>query len=151
MRSHYCFILILFLFSFISCLTIIEEKLVGQVVPVLLGYAGVGTCLALIQLLTIVFACSYSSQISRSKNVEVIYEDARSLGRSTLGRSSTYRGEHFSTGSLPMTPRADLIRGAPQHGGYVAANMSSVFVNDDGSHRKLGAESPTSDMDEREV
>lgn len=124
-----------------GCLNIIESKLEGQVVPVLLGYAGVGTVLALIQLLTIVFACSYSAQISRRNNVDEIYADARSLGR-----TSTYRGERLSTGSLPITPRADRIRRPPQ--GYANANMSSVFVNDE-MHMKY-AESEM-DMGEREV
>ena len=124
-----------------GCLNIIESKLEGQVVPILLGYAGVGTVLALIQLLTIVFACSYSAQISRRNNVDEIYADARSLGR-----TSTYRGERLSTGSLPVTPRADRIRRPPQ--GYTNANMSSVFVNDE-MHMKY-AESEM-DMGEREV
>ena len=122
-----------------GCLKMIESKLEGQVVPVLLGYAGVGTVLALIQLLTIVFACSYSAQISRRNNVDEIYADARSLGR-----TSTYRGERLSTGSLPVTPRADRIRRPPQ--GYTNANMSSVFVNDE-MHDKYAA----SDFGEREV
>jgi len=127
-----------------GCLNIIESKLEGQVEPILLGYAGVGTVLALIQLLTIVFACSYSAQISRRNNtMEEIYSDGRSLGR-----TSTYRGERLSTGGslTPITPRADMIRRPSQ--GYVNANMSSVFANDE-MHMKY-AESEM-DTGEREV
>jgi len=127
-----------------GCLDVIKSKLEGQVVPMLEGYAAVGTVLALIQLLTIVFACSYSAQISRRSKMDEIYADARSLGR-----TSTYRGEHLSTGSLPITPRADRIRRPqPPPQGYVNANMSSVFASDE-MHMKY-AESET-DMGEREV
>ncbi len=142
-----------------GCLEVMGDKITGQVVPILLGYAGVGTLLALIQLITIVFACSYSAQITRKANIEAIYEDARSLaGRSTLGRGSTYRAEHFSTGSLGggmETPRVDRIRGGHamngHNNGYMSANMSSVFINDDGSQRKLSEHHQDTDTFEREV
>ena len=63
-----------------------------QVVPVLLGYAGVGTLLALIQLLSIVFACAYSASISR-------YEKQRDETYQAAG--TNLHGNHISAQSTP--------------------------------------------------
>jgi hypothetical protein len=128
-----------------GCLTVIKDKLIVQVEPVLLGYAVVGTCLALLQLLAVVFACAYSAQISRRKNADLQYDDG-TLNRSTLRSSSTYRAEAHSSPSTPMTPRFDNIRAPTSH--YVNGNM---FINDESVNKKYMDSESTSDMAEREV
>ncbi len=76
-----------------GCLTVMHPKLEGQVVPILLGYAGVGTLLALLQLLCVVFAFSYSSSIARYRK----HDDAKSF------RSNGAPTPHHP--SVPSTPR----------------------------------------------
>ena len=132
-----------------GCLTILSDKLLEQVVPVLVGYAGVGVVLALIQLLAVVFACSFSAQISR----EMYQDDARSLGR-----TSTYHGgvdhiiHHHQQHTLSMqgTPKAERVLG---YSGVQHDDMNNkVFVADaeDRYSRKF-MDSPTSELDERPV
>lgn len=114
-----------------GCLTVMGDKLEGQVVPVLLGYAAVGTLLALVQLLCVVFACAYASAISRDEQEGLMLEDeARSY------RSSGYNGLAVTPasagagghGSMPGTPRFDHIRSLNH--GYGQENANSVFMDD---------------------
>ena len=93
-----------------GCVTIMEPKLNGQVVPVLLGYAGVGTVLALVQLLAVVFACAYSAAISRYEQ----QKDEQSQ-RTAVSAPSTPRLEsilaYFSTlKSLNFTQNKKISR-----------------------------------------
>lgn len=119
-----------------GCLTLLQDKLTQQVVPVLLGYAGVGVCLALLQLLAVVFACSYSAQISRRRQRQDSEDERRYLQGEVL--------------SAPNTPRFDIVRN--QSGGFVNDNMGHVFVGGDNTlNRKYANASPVSDMDERPV
>jgi len=48
-----------------GCLTILKAKLREEVSPMLMIYSGIGVLLALVELITVVFACSYIAQISR--------------------------------------------------------------------------------------
>ena len=114
-----------------GCLTVMSDKLDTQVVPVLLGYAAVGTLLALVQLLCVVFACAYASAISReeqeSNNLVYNEDEARSY------RSSGYNGLAVTPASAgnysaPGTPRFDHIRSLNH--GYGAENANAVFMDD---------------------
>ena len=73
-----------------GCVTIMKRKLEEQVVPVLLGFAGVGVVLALVQLLAVVFAFSDSSSIARYRK----QDDTRS-----------FRSAGAPHPSVPSTPR----------------------------------------------
>ncbi len=73
-----------------GCLTVMRHKLEDQVVPVLLGYAAVGTLLALVQLMAVVFAFSYSASIARHKK---------------LDETRSFMGAHGAHPSVPSTPR----------------------------------------------
>ena len=46
---------------------IIRDKLEDDVVPIMVGYAGLGVVLAIIELICVVLACAYVAQIRRSK------------------------------------------------------------------------------------
>ena len=46
---------------------IIKDKLEDDVVPMMVGYAGLGVVLAIIELICVVLACAYVAQIRRSK------------------------------------------------------------------------------------
>lgn len=113
-----------------GCLTVMEEKLSNQVVPILLGYAGCGTILALLQLLAIVFACAYSAALSRKAKKE---EDLRSM---------------YQSSSIPSTPRFDHVRGM-QH--YGKENMTLVYDPELTLERKRAMMESPVHPEEREV
>lgn len=50
-----------------GCMEIIKDKLEDDVVPMMVGYAGLGVVLAIIELICVVLACAYVAQIRRSK------------------------------------------------------------------------------------
>ena len=47
---------------------IIRDKLEDDVVPMMVGYAGFGVVLAIIELICVVLACAYVAQIRRSNS-----------------------------------------------------------------------------------
>ena len=81
-----------------GCLTIMQHKLVDQVVPVLLGFAGVGVVLALVQLMAVVFALSYSAAIARYHKQA---DDQRSF------RSAAANIHHSTTSTPRWVPWTD--------------------------------------------
>jgi hypothetical protein len=48
-----------------GCLTVLQDQLENDVVPMMVGYAVVGVILALVELITIVLASAYVAQITR--------------------------------------------------------------------------------------
>ena len=117
-----------------GCVTVVEERFESQIVPLLLGYAAVSVVLALMEILAVVFACSYSAAIvRRSKESN---DDMRSL------RSGGY---HVPT-SGPPTPRFDHVRG--QHFGQ--DNMTNIWVHEQDQGKAHPPPSIT-DMQERDV
>ena len=48
-----------------GCLTVLQDQLEHDVVPMMVGYAVVGVILALVELITIVLASAYVAQITR--------------------------------------------------------------------------------------
>ncbi|QQP41987.1 Tetraspanin, partial [Caligus rogercresseyi] len=50
-----------------GCLTVLREKLINEVVPICLGYTGIGTIIALIQIIIAVLAFSRNANIQRKK------------------------------------------------------------------------------------
>ncbi|TRY70348.1 hypothetical protein TCAL_02439 [Tigriopus californicus] len=100
-----------------GCLTLMNDKLESQVVPMLLGYTGVGTILALVQLLCVIFACALAAAIKREMNE---HDDIRSL------RSSTNAGSlHGSFDADPATPRFDHSRRDQHH--YGRDNLNAAY------------------------
>jgi len=67
-----------------GCLEILKEKLKLEVSPMLIVYSGVGVLLALVELITVVFACSYIAQISR-----------RTRRAELFSRADTANGEEY--------------------------------------------------------
>ena len=108
-----------------GCVTVVEERLSTQIVPILLAYAGVGVLLALFQLLAVVFACSWASAISRA-----------SADHETKSLRSTYQ----APSSIPSTPRFDHVRG---QGHYARDNMTAVWAAEN--------DYKVTDMQERDV
>ena len=51
-----------------GCMEIIKDKLEDDVVPMMVGYAGLGVVLAIIELICVVLACAYIAQIRRSNS-----------------------------------------------------------------------------------
>lgn len=56
-----------------GCLEILHLRLVDEVVPLLLVYSGVGALLAIVELITVVLACSYIAQISRRRSRDKMF------------------------------------------------------------------------------
>jgi len=50
-----------------GCIKILQHKLKEEVSPLMIIYSGVGVLLAIVELITVVLACSYIAQISRRK------------------------------------------------------------------------------------
>ena len=48
-----------------GCLTVLQDQLENDVVPMMVGYAVVGVILALVELITIVLASAFVAQITR--------------------------------------------------------------------------------------
>jgi hypothetical protein len=55
---------------FDGCLTLLEDKLEKDVIPMMIVYACVGVLLALTELITVVLASAYIAQIGRKLNRE---------------------------------------------------------------------------------
>jgi len=59
-----------------GCLEILRQKLRDEVSPMLIIYSGIGVLLALVELITVVFACSYIAQISRRRRRDELFTRA---------------------------------------------------------------------------
>jgi len=118
-----------------GCLAVLESKLQNGVVPVLLGYSGVGVLLALAEMLSAVLAFVYAGHLSRAAKEKAMGGDFRQAG-------------HVS---VPSTPRFDHVR--PYYGGR--DNLSSAFEDPDCHYGNLNttlrSSSPVSQLQEREV
>nr|ACO12923.1 CD63 antigen [Lepeophtheirus salmonis] len=79
-----------------GCYTMMADKLDNEVVPLCLGYTGVGTIIALIQIIIAVLALSRSASIKRKHK----YAD------SSKSIHGSYDGLHLS----PSTPRSERTR-----------------------------------------
>jgi len=61
-----------------GCLEILNVKLKNEVVLLLIVYSGVSVLLALVELITVVFACSYIAQIGRRRRRDEMFSRAAS-------------------------------------------------------------------------
>jgi len=59
-----------------GCIEILRYKLRDEVAPVLIIYSGVGVLLAIVELITVVLACSYIAQISRRRRRDELFTRA---------------------------------------------------------------------------
>lgn len=99
-----------------GCITLMEDKLHNDVMPILIGYGAFGTILALIVLVNAVFAFSFSASINR-KHMELA--EARSFPGSTLNRT-----KYVDSPLPPSTPRFDHVRS------YIGRENPQIYEDD---------------------
>jgi len=78
-----------------GCLEILKTKLREEVSPLLIIYSGVGVLLALVELITVVLACSYIAQISRRRRRDELFTRAATANDEEYLPSLTSKETNF--------------------------------------------------------
>jgi len=78
-----------------GCLAILHIKLRDDVRPILIVYSGIGVLLAIVELITVVLACSYIAQISRRRRRNELFSRAATANDEEYLPSLTSKETNF--------------------------------------------------------
>eukprot|EP00090_Calanus_glacialis_P025919 TRINITY_DN4064_c0_g1_i1.p1 TRINITY_DN4064_c0_g1~~TRINITY_DN4064_c0_g1_i1.p1 ORF type:complete len:293 (-),score=61.48 TRINITY_DN4064_c0_g1_i1:349-1227(-) len=78
-----------------GCLEILQLKMRDDVAPLLIVYSGVGVLLAIVELITVVLACSYIAQISRRRRRDEMFTRAATANDEEYLSSLTNKETNF--------------------------------------------------------
>jgi len=78
-----------------GCIEILQHKLRDEVSPLMIIYSGVGVLLAIVELITVVLACSYIAQISRRRRRDELFTRAATANDEEYLPSLTSKETNF--------------------------------------------------------